>query len=318
MAAKKENQMNKISTVLISLLLILVLPLKGQEKIYTAKDVPNVQLKNKQQYTSDPASILSSSTRSEINQLIYSLEEKTGAEIAIVVLPSIGEVDCFDFSHELFNLWAIGKKEVDNGLLILLVTDQRCVHFYTGYGLEGILPDITCKRIQTQRMVPYLKDSNWDMGMKAGVESIYSILYDSMEDGVVYKKTKENALPLFFPFFALTALLFVVVSLYYARKEKRCPKCKKSKLQRISSETIEQTFNYTVIENTLRCLNCGNIVKRRTKVYKNNHHSGRGGSGGPIIGGGFGGFGGGRGGGGFGGGGFGGGRGGGGGAGTRF
>ena len=312
--------MNRLFNILLLLLLVLSTPLKGQEKVYKVKDVPNIQVVDERKYTSDPENILSTKARTEIDRLIYQLEDKTGAEIAVVVLPSIGTVDCFDFSHELFTSWGIGKKEADNGLLILLVTDQRCVHFYTGYGLEGILPDIICKRIQTQAMVPYLRDSNWNDGMLAGVEAVYSILYDNMEDGVVYKKAKKRSNDPFLIIFGSAALLLILVSVYLARKEKRCPKCKKAKLQRISSQTIEETFDYTIIENTLKCLNCGHLVKRKTKVYKNNHHSGRGG-GGPIIGGGFGGFGGGRGGfggGGVGGGGFGGGRGGGGGAGTRF
>ena len=74
----------------------------------------------------------------------------------------IGEEDCFNFCHQLLNKWGVGKKDKNNGLVILLVTDQRCIQFYTGYGLEGVLPDAICKRIQTRYMIPYLKDGNWD------------------------------------------------------------------------------------------------------------------------------------------------------------
>lgn len=66
----------------------------------------------------------------------------------------------------------------DNGLVILLVTDQRCIQFYTGYGLEGVLPDAICKRIQTKYMIPYLKDGNWNEGMVAGIRRLASDLTD--------------------------------------------------------------------------------------------------------------------------------------------
>ena len=60
----------------------------------------------------------------------------------------------------LIHIWlgqetGVGQKERDNGLVILLSTDERCVQFATGYGLEGILPDAICKRIQNRYMLPY-------------------------------------------------------------------------------------------------------------------------------------------------------------------
>lgn len=286
----------------------------AQNKAYTVNDVPNVQIQDKNQYTTDPDGILTPEAKAQINQMILGLEQKTGAEVAVVTLPSIGDIECFDFSHELFNKWGIGKKGLDNGLLILLVTDQRCVQFYTGYGLEGILTDYTSKQIQMKDMVPYLKKGAWSQGMVAGVQAVYELLYDSMENGVVTKPTKNKGMG--FPitlFFGAFFIIFILMGLA-ARKIKKCPKCGKSKLQRINSTTIQRTHNYDVIESTYKCLNCGHTLKRTNKAYKDNHRSGPGG--GPIIGGGFGGgsFGGGS----FGGGGFGGGGGGGGGAGTRF
>ena len=86
----------------------------------------------------------------------------------------------FDFAHRLLNEWGVGKKGKNNGLVILLVTDQRCIQFYTGYGLEGDLPDAICKRIQTRDMIPYLKDGNWDAGMVAGVRAVCGRLDGSM------------------------------------------------------------------------------------------------------------------------------------------
>lgn len=313
--------MKKYSKLLIIALLILLpcITYAQESKAYSVSDVPNVQKMDKRRYTSDPTNILSTSATQKIDHIIYSLEDKTGAEIAVVVLPSIGEMDCFDFSNELFNKWGIGKKGADNGLLILLVTDQRCVQFYTGYGLEGILPDVVAKQIQMNYMVPYLKNQDWDSGMVAGVQAVNEILYDSMEDGVVVKKARNQEDP-FLPIglFLGTSFVIFVIFMLIVRRQNKCPKCGKSKLQRINSRILERNFNYTLTEETYRCTNCGHIVKRKNKTFQNNHRSGPGG--GPIFGGGFGGgsFGGGSFGGGSFGGGFGGGRGGGGGAGTRF
>lgn len=118
----------------------LLIPLRAQEKVYTVDNLPKVHLQNKTQYVCNPAGILSKAACDSIDSMLYALELQTGIETVVAVLPSIGEEDCFDFCHQLLNQWGVGKKDKNNGLVILLVTDQRCIQFYTGYGLEGVLP----------------------------------------------------------------------------------------------------------------------------------------------------------------------------------
>ena len=155
--------MKSIFTFIIAAFLLF--PLQAQEKVYTVDNLPKVHLQNKMQYVCNPAGILSQAACDSIDAMLYALEQQTGIETVVAVVPSIGETDCFDFCHQLLNKWGVGKKDKNNGLVILLVTDQRCIQFYTGYGLEGVLPDAICKRIQTKYMIPYLKDGNWDAGM---------------------------------------------------------------------------------------------------------------------------------------------------------
>ena len=66
-----------------------------------------------------------------------------------------------EFGTELYNRWNLGDKKTNRGLLILLVTnpDEREISFVTGYGLEGLLPDAYCKRIQSNIMVPLMRVS---------------------------------------------------------------------------------------------------------------------------------------------------------------
>ena len=148
----------------ISLFLCLLLSVQAQ-KVYTTDNIPKVHLQNKMRYVCNPDGILSQAACDSIDRMLYALEQQTGIETVVAVVPSIGNDDCFDFAHRLLNEWGVGKKGKNNGLVILLVTDQRCIQFYTGYGLEGDLPDAICKRIQTRDMIPYLKDGNWDAGM---------------------------------------------------------------------------------------------------------------------------------------------------------
>ena len=108
------------------------------------------------------------------------LEEKTGIQTMVVVVTGIEGGDCFDFALRLGKEKGVGQKGRDNGLVVLLSTEERCVQFVTGYGLEGVLPDAICKRIQNKYMVQHLGKSDWDTGMIEGIRALNGYLNGSM------------------------------------------------------------------------------------------------------------------------------------------
>lgn len=146
---------------------------------YTIETVPNVRLADRTNHVSNPDGIISAQDIAEINRLLNGLEDSLSIEVAVVALNSTGEEDARTFATELFNRWGLGKKGKDNGLLILLVTDQRSVVFETGYGLEGVLPDAISHRIQQQYMISDLKAGRYSTGMLAGVEGVTDYLLNS-------------------------------------------------------------------------------------------------------------------------------------------
>jgi uncharacterized protein len=160
---------------LISLLSFVLAFNLSPAQTYTVDDVPNVKLVNNS-YVSNPDTIISYAAESKINGILADLEKKTSVQVAVVLLQSIGTDDIFEFAQQLFTKWGIGKSKIDNGLLILLVYDQRTVRFHTGYGVEGVLTDIMCKRIQMEYMVPQFKVDDYDAGLIAGVEEVANIL----------------------------------------------------------------------------------------------------------------------------------------------
>lgn len=145
---------------------------------YTVNTIPYPKTQDANAYVSNPDGILSQEAVSRINVLLDSLEAQNGSEVAVVAVSSIGYEDIKSFATDLFKAWGIGKSQNNNGLLVLFVLDQRKVTFETGYGLEGVLPDAICKRIQTQTMIPEFKNGNYDVGMLAGVERIVSTVKD--------------------------------------------------------------------------------------------------------------------------------------------
>ena len=281
-----------------------------QAKEYTVKEIPMVHLQDRTRYVSNPDNILSPSAVATMDSILYALEQKTGIQTLVVAVTDIEGGDCFDFAYRLGKELGVGQKERDNGLVILLSTNERCIQFATGYGLEGILPDAICKRIQSRYMVEHLGKNNWDAGMVAGIRAVNSYLDGSMEN--IAGEEEDNILLYFLAFFFICIILISIIIAIFGNQ---CPKCKKRHaLQRVSSQVVSRKLGVITSEVTYLCKYCGHRHVTKEQSSDPNFRGPRSGGGTIFMGGG--GFG--RGGGGFSGGSFGGGSFGGGGAGSRF
>ncbi len=234
----------------------------GEEKQYTLQDVPNVRLNDARQYVSDPSHILSGSARDTINAVLGRLEASTGIETAVVMLPSIGEEDIFNFAHELFRQWGIGKKKSNNGLLILFVMDQRKVRFTVGYGLEGTMTDAMSKRIQMQRMVPRFKAGDWDGGMVDGVRAAAQVL-----DGSMQPEPTEDDEDMLVGIIALLIIIGIAIFVIFLVGEaQRCPKCHKKGVKRVAQQVLRLSNGRRVRRTTFLCPHCGHTFTRDENI----------------------------------------------------
>lgn len=164
------------AVILISLLCCFSLPAQQvtKDKVWNPKDYGKG-------YVSNADKIISQETEVKLNGLLSKLDQDKKAQVAVVLLNSIGDAVPKTFAHALFNQWSIGDKQTHNGLLILLVKDQRRIEFEVGYGLEGLFPDIICYRIQQKAMVPALKQNHYDQALLDGLQLISDRLYASKE-----------------------------------------------------------------------------------------------------------------------------------------
>lgn len=290
------------------ILLLLALPTVARP--YRVAEIPHVQLENHLRYVSNPDDILSSEAVAQIGRICDSLRRQRVAEVSVVAVREIASDDVFSFAIDLFSEWGVGRADGDNGLGILLVESVHEIRFVTGDGLEGVLPDALCKRIQTQVMLPAFRQGDYSAGMVAGVEAVAAVLQGG--DPLPEESSGEDVWLLLLCIIVLP-LGCVALVWYFAA---RCPQCKRPGLQFVEQHFVKETLLYRQYEMTYRCRHCGATIKRTKKNYKQQGGGSNGSAGGPFIGG----FGGGRGsfGGGSFGGGFGGGHFGGGGAGSRW
>ena len=270
---------------IILLLLVAISPIHARE--YRVKDVPNVQLENRYRFTSNPDGILEDWAVAQIDSICYDLRHRGIAQTAVVALREIDTDDVFEFAYELFSSWGVGSKS-NNGIGVILVEEAREIRFVTGYGVEGVLPDAICKRIQNQYMLPYFRDGDYSRGMVAGLQAIRAVLNGSELDAGGnddYVDEDEEALVAMVVFFIIVIIGSMIVVIIADRKSRTCPTCKQLSLQKDSTRLLSRNFGASTYEDTFICTKCGTVVKRKRQDY-NSSHNNRGG--GPIIMGGMG------------------------------
>jgi uncharacterized protein len=124
----------------------------------------------------DFAQVLSSNQTQQIEDLLTELEAKTGAQVAVVTLPSLNGEDIDSAREELFKAWGIGHKKKDDGVLVLVAINDRKDGIEVGYGLEPILTDGQTGTIRRQDMEPYFKHGDYGQGLINGSAAIAQII----------------------------------------------------------------------------------------------------------------------------------------------
>lgn len=145
---------------------------------YSPSDIINPNIADRSQYLADPEHLVSTQAKSRVNSTLWNLRQATGTEVVMVVVPNTGDYTEEDFATKLFDEWKIGKSDKDNGVLILIVPGQRAARIATGYGVEGIIPDISAKKIIDRSIIPYMRNNDLDGAALAVAKDISAVLSD--------------------------------------------------------------------------------------------------------------------------------------------
>jgi uncharacterized protein len=133
-------------------------------------------------WVSDFAGVMDDRSKQNAAAVIQELEQKTSAEIAVVTVRNIGEVPIESYAADLFKQAGIGKKDKNNGVLLIAAMENRKVKIEVGYGLEGVLTDGTCGAILDSSVLPSFKEGNFGQGLALGTLAIASKI--AQESGV--------------------------------------------------------------------------------------------------------------------------------------
>ena len=124
----------------------------------------------------DNANILSKETRQAITEILKAHEQKTGNQIAVLTIPSLEGESIEEYAVAVFDSWKLGQKGKDNGILVVVVPNDRRMRIEVGYGLEGTLPDGLAGSIIRTVMTPKFKTGNYNDGIQSGIDAILKVL----------------------------------------------------------------------------------------------------------------------------------------------
>lgn len=120
----------------------------------------------------DTAGLLTASERSSIEQKLNALREQTGTQIAVLTVNTTGSRDIESYAEKVFNQWRLGRINIDDGILLLVASDDRAMRIEVGYGLEGAVSDAVANRILKDYFIPNFKMGNYAGGINDTVDAL--------------------------------------------------------------------------------------------------------------------------------------------------
>jgi len=135
-------------------------------------------------FVTDNANIIDDASEAQLNSLAQQIEQTTTVELSIVTVNSLENLDIETYAVELFEEAGIGKKDIDNGLLILIAPTERLYRIEVGFGLEGTITDLDSRQIGVKTLEPFFKNGEFGKGLVQATLIINEFVTDNEE---VYK-----------------------------------------------------------------------------------------------------------------------------------
>ena len=120
----------------------------------------------------DRTATLSANDLSTVEQQLAALEQRTGAQVVVLMVPSTAPEDIFDYANRVANVWQIGRKAVGDGVLVVVAVQDHRLRIEVAKSLEGAVPDLAASQIMERDMTPAFKRGDYATGLRQGIEAL--------------------------------------------------------------------------------------------------------------------------------------------------
>lgn len=213
---KIKNQSKKRQRIYFAFFLLLFILILSN---MTSTTLATVVSPTSDFYVNDSAGVLTRETKQYIMDTNVELQKKTGAQIVVVTVKSLDGMSIEDYAYQLFNSWGIGDKNKDNGLLLLCSYGDREFRVEVGDGLEGKLPDGKTGRMQDEYIIPYLRQNDFDEGIRNGYSAFLKEVADEYgvtitgSEKAVQKGTNFELIEI--GIYMMAMFFFIFISIYF-------------------------------------------------------------------------------------------------------
>ncbi|TRZ74671.1 MAG: TPM domain-containing protein [Bacteroidetes bacterium] len=179
-----------------------------------AQDIPERPVPPR--LVNDYAAVLSPDEAARLEQKLVSFNDSTSTQIILVIVKSLNGYDKNDYAQRLGQKWGVGQKGRNNGIVILVKpkypNEKGEASIQTGYGLEGVLPDITCKQIVDNEMIPKFVQGDYYGGVSAGIAVVMSITKGEFTAGQYGKRARQQK-----PYGFLVPIIILMIIVFWIR-----------------------------------------------------------------------------------------------------
>ena len=202
--------MKKLTIVLLLLLSFSFDQLKAEACIPQKPNPPRL--------VNDFANILDPVSKNNLERILVRFNDTTSTQIAIVTVSDLCGYDRASFTYEIGESWGVGNAKFGNGIVVMvkpkLPHSKGEVFIATGYGLEGVLPDATAKRIVNNEMIPLFKKGDYTGGITSAVKVIMEIVGGEYSAKNYNDRSKKDVplLPILFVLFFIFIMIVTTIS----------------------------------------------------------------------------------------------------------
>lgn len=124
----------------------------------------------------DTTGALSAGEIAQLERQALALQQRSGSQLQILIVSTARPESIEDYAQRVFDTWALGRKGVDDGVLLVIAQDDREVRIQTGSGLEDVIPDGTAGRIIQEYLVPKFRRGDMAGGLNDATLVIASLM----------------------------------------------------------------------------------------------------------------------------------------------
>ena len=158
----------------------------------------------------DYTGTLSRSETQALERKLLAFEDSTSTQIAVVLIRTTDGYDVADYAVRLGQKWGVGGKKYNNGIVLLAALDDRAVTIQTGYGMEGVLPDIIAHRIIQHEIRPYFSRQQYYQGLESATNAIIAYTKGEYKADPRERQEKGDGVPVIL----IIIVIVVLISLF--------------------------------------------------------------------------------------------------------